>query len=113
MRGNRSDSRRQNTLKMSRPFVTAAIIASLAITTSEAANCNLIPPLEGKQGVQYGLVFNPGAGIPGMEYASLAGKIQDLFPGELWVGLIHSYAGDLPNNVEIANALKECSEAAE
>ena len=99
---------------MNRFVLLSLTLLATSIGSSDAANCQIIPPLDGAASQpQYGLVINPGSGNVGSDYSSLAGRIQDLFPGELWVGLLDTNVGDLDNVNDASTAVSQCTEAAQ
>jgi len=82
-------------------------------SASLAAVCELFPPPDASpDGPEFGLIFVPGAGIPGEAYGPLSAKIQELFPGKLWYGLTEAWRGDFPNPIEIAEAINDCIDLA-
>ena len=65
------------------------------------------------QGPEFGLIFIPGAQLLGETYAPLCTRIQELFPGKLWVGLTEEWTTDYPNPLEINEAVHQCLDDAE
>ena len=54
----------------------------------------------------------PGIQLAGDSYIPLAAKIQELFPGKLWVGLLEQWSGEYPSGPETSAAIIECTDDA-
>jgi hypothetical protein len=54
----------------------------------------------------------PGSKIPGEQYEPLARQIMAAFPGQLWIGLTEGWFVDMPNPLEISEAINSCLEEA-
>ena len=85
-----------------------SIFLSIFLRAAFAANCELVAPNAGTDGSEFGLIFIPGAQLEGQAYVPLSQEIQDLFPGNLWVGVTQGWFGNLPNPVEINGAINDC-----
>ena len=84
------------------------------IKVAHFLECELLAPLAEKEsGPEFGLIFVPGAKIEGQAYKPLTEKIQAEFPGKLWVGVTEEWLGDMPNPIQIANAINACFNDAE
>ena len=84
------------------------------IQIAHLLQCELIAPLAEKEsGPEFGVIFVPGAKIEGQAYKPLTEKLQLEFPGKLWVGLTEEWLVDMPNPIQIANAINACFEDAE
>ena len=74
---------------------------------ADAANCEIIPP-DNIDGNEIGFIFVPGAQIKGEAYGPLSRRIQENFPGNLWIGLTEGWFGNMPNPLEVDGAIKDC-----
>ena len=72
-----------------------------------AASCEIIPPKK-HEGNEIGFIFVPGAQIRGEAYGPLSKRIQELFPGNVWIGLTEGWFNNFPNPLEIDSAIKDC-----
>lgn len=89
-----------------------ALILSLFCRVAFGATCELIAPLDGASGPEFGFIFTPGAQVPGEKYKLLAEAYQRNFPGRLWVGLTENYFADFPNPLEIGEVINQCRDDA-
>ena len=66
--------------------ISVTILASL-YQNAEAGGCEVLAPIiSGDESPQIGLIFIPGATIPGAAYLPLLQAVQEHYPGSLWVG---------------------------
>jgi len=61
---------------------------------------------------QIGLIFIPGAKIPGEAYLPLLSAVQEHYPGSLWVGATTGWLAGMPNPVEIGGLINKCLDRA-
>ena len=87
-------------------FLTLGLLAFAQ--TTFAAYCEILEADPDAHGTEYGLIFVPGAQIGGQYYGPLMRKIQQQFPGKLWLGLTEGWFGNFPNPLEIDGAIKDC-----
>ena len=67
------------------------------------------PTIRGnEESPQIGLIFVPGAKIPGSAYLPLLDAVQEHFPGPLWVGATDGWLAGMPNPVEIGQQIDKC-----
>ena len=59
-----------------------------------------------------GLIFVPGATIPGENYLPLMTAVQAHYPGALWVAATTEWTGEMPNPLEVGAQLARCREMA-
>jgi len=79
-----------------------------------AGGCEVLPPKDlGDPAKQVGLIFIPGAKLAGSSYIPLLEKVQEHYPGPLWVGATENWLNDMPNPIEIGGQISACMEAAE
>ena len=90
------------------------VFAISNIQVAHFLKCELLAPLADKEsGPEFGVIFIPGAKIEGQAYKPLTETLQLEFPGKLWVGLTEEWLGDMPNPIQIGNAINNCFEEAE
>jgi len=79
---------------------------------SLAGRCQLEKPIPGITGKVVGLIMVPGAHLPGDSYLPLLRKIQESYPGPLWVGATSDWLGDMPTPIEVTQQISKCLDAA-
>ena len=89
------------------------LIFELAFGSANAANCEVTPPTGEADGNEFGLIYIPGAQIKGEAYLPLSLVIQDLFPGNMWIGVTEGWFGNFPNPLEIEGAINDCFQKAQ
>merc|ERR1712012_1174002 len=82
------------------------------ILHSVSGSCFIEPPVN-HDSPQIGLIFIPGATIPGDAYLPLMRAVQYHYPGSLWIGATTEWSGDFPNPLEIGSQISECTDNAE
>ena len=88
-------------------WITFTILSSL-YQYINAGGCEVLGPISGDESPQIGLIFVPGAKIPGSAYLPLLRAVQEHYPGALWVGATSEWLNDMPNPIEIGGQIKTC-----
>ena len=93
--------------------ISVTLLASL-YRNAEAGGCEVLAPIiSGDESPQIGLIFIPGATIPGAAYLPLLQAVQEHYPGSLWVGATSEWTNEFPNPLEIGGQISTCLEKAE
>jgi len=92
-------------------WITLIIIGNL-YQHAKAADCYVVAGLSpgnyDDQTSQIGLIFVPGAKIPGEAYLPLLVAIQEHYPGPLWIGATSGWLNEMPNPIEIGGQISNC-----
>jgi len=76
---------------------------------ADAGGCEVLGPVgPGDGSTQIGLIFIPGATIPGAAYLPLLEAVQEHYPGSLWVGATSEWGNEMPNPIEIGGQIDKC-----
>ena len=103
------------------------IILVASLRSVVCGGCEVVPPLNDnspslgeiqsvvrlRSRVGPGLIFVPGATIPGENYLPLMEAVQAEYPGSLWVAATTDWAGEMPNPLEIGGQLAGCRDQAD
>ena len=95
-----------------RSGILLALLASLC-QNANAGGCEIRAPIiSGDESPQIGLIFVPGAKIPGSAYLPLLEAVQEHYPGSLWVGATSEWLSEMPNPIEIGGQVTTCLDKA-
>jgi len=81
------------------------------ISEVKCGGCVVEPPLN-DDSPQIGLIFVPGATIPGENYLPLMKAVQANYPGSLWIAATKEWTGEMPNPLEVGGQLQGCKDMA-
>ena len=86
------------------------ILCNLLNHLAAAGECQIHAPTirSQEESSQIGLIFIPGAKIPGSAYLPLLDAVQEHYPGSLWVGATDGWLAEMPNPVEIGQQINKC-----
>ncbi|XP_023342042.1 uncharacterized protein LOC111711823 isoform X2 [Eurytemora carolleeae] len=88
------------------------VVFTLGLISQAASDCSIEPPIkDGEDGI--GLIFVPGATISGEAYLPILRKIQENYPGSLWIGATTAWLNNFPNPIEIGGQINDCLSIAE
>ena len=88
-------------------IVLIIILNLLSKYGTNAANCEIISPAN-HDGNELGFILIPAARFKGNAYRPITKKIQELSPGNVWIGLTQGWFGDFPDPLEIDGVIKDC-----
>jgi len=88
------------------------VLISISIFKSvRCGGCSVRPPIK-DDSTQIGLIFVPGATIPGEAYIPLMEAVQTHYPGSLWIAATTDWTNEMPNPLEIGGQLSGCVDMA-
>ena len=101
-------------MAMNKAIILGLVVILMTIVgVCSETTCDLLPPMEEKDGPEFGMVLVPGDTLVGETYRPLSMALQTRFPGRLWVGLTTGYLGDAPNPLQAESAIQQCFDAAQ